>query len=222
MSLHGPFAPLHGEPTRLLLLRHGEVEEADRQYLYGQRDVRLSELGIQQSRAAADALRCEPIAAAYSSDLSRARFLAEEIAKPRGLRPRITPLLRERGFGHWEWKLRSELEREAPEELARYRANQFTMRAPGASENFMDVRARVLGWLKEARARHPGQTIAVAAHSGPCRIILADAFQMPLSSIFHFEQEYCCLNEIAYYPNGRARVRRLNETIHHGRIVMSG
>lgn len=206
--------PIEGIPTTLLVLRHGEVHADDARGLYGQMDVRLSDRGIDQSRRTGLALRQYPISAVYASDLIRARYLGTEIARHHGLRPQVSQLIRERHFGDWQGLPWSQVEAIYPAEAARYNRDRFTVRAPGPSESFQDVQRRVALFLREVLPRHAGRTVAIACHSGPLRIILSEALGMPLESIFSFDQDYCCLNQVDVYPTGRVRVRMVNSTEH--------
>lgn len=208
-----------GTRTRLVLLRHGEVEEGARNRLYGQEDVALSPRGMEQSRAAGEALRPHGITAVYTSDLQRASVLGASVAGHHGLTITPDPRLRERRFGDWQGLSWDVIEDTRPDELRAYHADRFRYRVPGDSENFEDVRARVLQFLNEVLPRHPGETIAITAHSGSVRILLAEAMGMPLDSIFTFEQDYCCLNVIDYFESGRRRVERINDTHHLGGIA---
>ncbi len=200
--------------TTLFLLRHGEVDEQSRKSLYGQLDVRLSPLGLEQSRLAGLALKKHPIRAVYSSDLYRARHLGWEVARHHGLQPSVDDRLRERHFGDWQGLAWDIIESEHAEDLERYVMNRHSMRVPGKSENFHDVRFRVLPVIREVVARHPNQHIAITAHSGTCRIILAEVLGLTLDKIFTFEQEFCCINKIEFHSDGAARVRLLNYTEH--------
>ncbi|MBI1291567.1 alpha-ribazole phosphatase [bacterium] len=204
--------------TRIVLLRHGEVHPEDARGLYGQMDVRLSERGIRQSDAAGAWLANQRFARVYTSDLRRAHYLGSSIARHQGLAPTVTPALRERNFGAWQALTWQEIQDRFPDEHRRYEANRFTMRVPGGAENFQDVRHRVIGFLHSILDRHRGQQIAITAHSGPNRLILAEALRLPLESLFTFEQDYCCRNVIDFPASGTPRVRLLNGTEHLGGI----
>jgi alpha-ribazole phosphatase len=207
-------SPSDDASTRLYLLRHGEVEAAWHQTMYGQMDVPLSEFGMLQSQATGQHLSHHPLHAVYSSDLARAAYLSEEIARHHGIKPRLSNHLRERKFGDWQGVTFHEVESGNSPEYRRYLDDRFTVRAPGDSENFVDVRDRVLPFLKETIERHPGESIAITCHSGPARMILGACLMLPLDGLFSFDQDYCCLNVIDIHPSGRVRVKHVNQ-IHH-------
>lgn len=201
--------------TRFLVLRHGEVASEWRTgVLYGALDVPLSEHGKAQSRTTGEALRVHPIRAVYSSDLSRAAYLAGEVARHHALKPVLSSHLRERSFGDWQGQSWNDIEVRYPALLGEFLADRFTIRVPGSSENFVDVANRVVPFVKELLHRHRGETVAICCHSGPARLIVAAAMMLPLESLFTFDQDYCCLNVVDIYESGRTRVKCLNETAH--------
>lgn len=206
--------PDHGHITRLLLLRHGEVNHDDRKALYGQRDVRLSELGELQSRETGEAMKGFGITAVYSSDLVRASYLGRQVADQSSVPMELFPALRERFFGDWQGRRWDDLMLEFPELITKYETERTTYRVPGGAENFVDVRDRVIPVVQNIVNRHPGETIALTAHSGPVRVILADALGLSLENLFQFGLDYCSLSLIEYAESGRVRVELLNSTHH--------
>ncbi len=204
---------MEGTPLRMILLRHGEVHADDCRSIYGQLDVRLSDLGKEQSRQTAESLRAMPITTVYSSGLFRAQFLAEEVAGRHGLSPVVEERLRERHFGSWQGVPIEDLDILFPEEMARYREDRFFTRPP-EGESFADVRDRLVPLVEELVERHMGETIVVACHGGPVRVILGAALGMPMSSLFTFGVDYCSLSLVEHYESGRIRVQLINSTHH--------
>ena len=62
--------------VRVYIVRHGETEHNRLGIMQGHLDTALNDTGVAQARLAADALADAPFAAAYSSDLQRARKVA--------------------------------------------------------------------------------------------------------------------------------------------------
>ena len=87
-------------------LRHGETEANLRRVVAGSRDVPLTEVGHDQARAAAAALKRCGITAIYSSALQRARDTADYVARELGLAVQVVPGLGERNWGVLEGKPR--------------------------------------------------------------------------------------------------------------------
>ena len=109
------------------LLRHGAVEANPEHRFVGQRDVKLSSLGIRQYERLAARLveRCQdnPPKAFFCSDLSRSMACAEILR--RAFRPSggtmpivLDPALRESSLGAWEGLTKAEVEKRYPGALA--------------------------------------------------------------------------------------------------------
>lgn len=67
-------SPIFAEPTRFLLVRHGETDWNKEMRYQGHRDIELNETGLSQAESLANELSLahSDVAAIYSSDLSRA------------------------------------------------------------------------------------------------------------------------------------------------------
>jgi alpha-ribazole phosphatase len=117
--------------------------------------------------------------------------------------------LRELDIGVWEGKTHEELRREFPADWQARFADIVNFRVPGG-ENLLDLRDRVMSAIVEITENHRGENVLVVAHGGANRVILLNAIGAPLSSLFNIEQEYCCLNIIDYYVDGKAVVKLLN------------
>lgn len=196
-------------PTRIFLIRHGEIEGSGESRYNGQSEVPLTLRGIEQYRELAQRLKGEPVAACYSSDLSRCLDGAGILCAGRDIRPIPRAELRELSFGEWEGLTWSQLEERFPDQW-RARMNDFVgYRAPGG-ESLNDLRERVLAMIRKMVERHRGDQLMVVAHGGVNRVVLLDALGAPPASMFRFEQEYGCLNIIDYHPDGNPVVRLLN------------
>jgi alpha-ribazole phosphatase len=185
--------------TWLYLLRHGEVEQAGEGRFFGHTDVALSSTGLEQATALGRALARESIVAVYASDLRRARESATPLAEARGTRPEIVPALREVAMGAWEGLTLAEIRARDPRRIAGWLADPVGVPFPGG-EDLRDLRARVVPALDALLARHVGQRLAVVAHGGSNRIILAEALGLPLANVLRLAQDYACWNLIEYRP----------------------
>ena len=195
-------------PTRLYLVRHGQVADGHTHLYHGNNDIGLSPLGVQQFEGLAAQLEAVPLAGVYASDLCRARTGAEIISRGRELAPEIVPEFREIHFGVWEGLSFAEIAERYPAELqARFR-DLANFRIP-EGESLGDVRARALPRLNELISRHHEQAFVVVAHAGVNRVILSEALGLPPDNLFRLDQAYGCLNIIDYFPD-MAVVRLLN------------
>ena len=170
-----------GTTTRLLLVRHGEVDPRWRGTIYGRLDVPLSERGLEQSELVAAALEGEPLDAVISSGLQRAEAAAALIRATRpGLERVDDPGLLELDRGEWAGRAIRDLERESPELMAAWRASRGAMAAPGGEEPEA-LAGRVRGALARIAAAHPGRTVAVVAHLWVVRSALTACLGLSMS-----------------------------------------
>jgi len=197
--------------TWVYLIRHGEVEHAAEGRFFGHTDVALSATGLRQVEALARQLALEPIEAVYASDLTRARQSAAPLAGSRGLDPVVVPALREMAMGRWEGLTFPEIREREPDALARWLANLTTFPFPGG-ENLEDLRARVMPAFREILDRHAGGRIAVVAHGGPNRVILAEALGLPLGHLLRLAQDYACWSVVEYQADA-AILHTLNQRV---------
>jgi len=195
-------------PTRLYLLRHGQVADGHTDRYHGNNDIGLSDKGVRQFEDLAAQLAAVPLAGIYASDLTRALTGAEIIRRGREAPLQIIPEFREIHFGAWEGLSFTEIAERYPDDLqARFR-DLNTFRIPGG-ESLMDVRDRALPRLGDLIAQHSQQAFIIVAHAGVNRVILSEALGLPLDHLFRLDQNYGCLNVIDYFPD-MAVVRLIN------------
>jgi len=175
-----PQPPLR-EPTRLFVLRHGQTAWNAEMRIQGHVDEPLNDAGRRQAERLARALVDEPLAAVYSSDLQRARATAEPLAVATGA-PLVTDVrLRERGFGRFEGRTYAEIVRQWPQEAERWRRREPDF-GPGGGEALQAFYTRCVDAALELAAGHPGQVIAVVAHSGVLDCLYRAAVGLELSA----------------------------------------
>lgn len=180
--------------SRLYLIRHGLVEPHWRGRLYGDLDVPLDPLGRQQAEEVAERLSGVNLQALVSSDLERARFGAECLARGRALTPRSDRRLRELCRGDWAGRTAADVEAQTQGAWSRWKHNPARERPPGG-ESLEDLWQRVAPALDDlaleaaARARaaatHAAQptgdpAAAAVAHGWVLRCAAASALGLPL------------------------------------------
>ena len=195
-------------PTRLYLLRHGQVADGHTHLYHGNNDIELSPQGVRQLEQAAAQLQEVELAGVYASDLSRAAQGAEIICRGRSIEPLIIPEFREIHFGVWEGLSFQEIMEQYPDDLQALFKDFPNFRIPGG-ESLMDLKARALPALKGLIEEHHEQAFLLVAHAGINRVILSEALGLNLQNLFRLDQNYGCLNIIDYFPD-LAVVRLIN------------
>ncbi|PWU02391.1 MAG: histidine phosphatase family protein [Terriglobia bacterium] len=186
--------------TRCWLIRHGEPAEEARGRCYGSWDIGLSEQGQLQMGYASRYLRDEPIAAIYASPQRRAWDSARLLAGGRTCSCEAAPDLREIDFGDFEGRTYDEIATCYPDLYRQWMETPTLVQFPNG-ESFSAMRTRVVAEFARIRAGHGGQTVAIVTHSGPIRILVAWALQMPDQGLFRIAQDYGALNLMAWNEN---------------------
>ncbi|WP_411722097.1 histidine phosphatase family protein [Mycetocola sp.] len=152
-------------PTRLVFWRHGESEYNRSRRIQGTIDVRLSPLGTEQAQAAAVRLADFSPLRVFSSDLTRARQTAEQLATLVGGSVSTDERFRERGLGEWEDMSYDALLEQWPHALEVLRGSRASDSVPSGGEHPDTVVARVLDGLADALgSTAPGETLVITAH----------------------------------------------------------
>jgi len=201
------------QPTRIYLVRHGQVEGYQQKRYNGQINVPLTETGKEQSARICACLSAIALDAVYSSDLERSRYCARLIAEGHGLAVFVEEALREINFGDWEGRTWVELQETYPQDWQRRLQDLTNYQVPGG-ESLQEAADRIRPAIRHILARHPGGDVALVAHGGVNRIVLLDAIGAALEQAFAIEQDYGCLNIIDYLDDGHSVVRLMNATAH--------
>lgn len=165
--------------TTLILLRHGETVWNAEGRLMNQLDAPLSALGREQAEKLATRMSGVRFDALYSSDLDRALATSQAIANRWGAAINALSGLREMNLGAFAGLTWPQVEKEFPEELARYRKEEDYAVPLGESRRvFHD---RTMSCLKALVDQHPGQTLAVVAHGGTLGTVLRELMSLPLT-----------------------------------------
>jgi broad specificity phosphatase PhoE len=203
---------LQVDSVNIYLLRHGEVD-FPKGLFYGQMDIPLSEEGKRQSLLAARQIVLRGVDFVISSDLRRCSYLAGLIREEGGPAPEFSRALREVDFGRWAGLSWEDIERQYPGAMAR-RMNDLASYRPPAGECLMDVLDRTRKVFRQCARGLYGQKVAIVAHGGVNRVLIADFLRLKLQNVFSLHQDYTCINCIEFFPDGNGVLRFLNMTHH--------
>jgi ribonuclease H / adenosylcobalamin/alpha-ribazole phosphatase len=209
-----------GEPTTLVLLRHGETvhTRAKRFSGSGGDDPPLSDDGAAQARAAGDRLATvlgmgpDAVSVVVTSPLQRARQTAAVVSDLLGVPLEVDDGLAECDFGAWEGLTFAEVEEGWPDELAAWLAS--TAVAPPGGESFDDVLVRVRASRDRLLARAHAGTAVVVSHVTPIKTLVLLALEAPARAAYRMELAPASLSTVLWFDDGNASVRSLNDTQH--------
>ncbi|NYD41443.1 bifunctional RNase H/acid phosphatase [Nocardioides panaciterrulae] len=208
-----------GEPTTLVLVRHGVTDHTVEKRFSGglaSADPGLSDDGRAQVRAVAEWL--SPIAdrvdGVVSSPVRRTRESADILAEALGHAVDVEHGFAEMEFGAWDGLTFDEVAARHPEELDSWLGSLDV--APSGGESFRVVEKRVLAGLQRLLDHHPGRTIVVVSHVTPIKTLVAHAVEAPLEAVFRMELSPASVTVLSFFRGGpdgteqRASLRMYN------------
>ena len=196
------FTPLDHATARIIMIRHGEVENHDAGIFNGQMDVDITPRGVGHMERAAEFLAGAGIANIYSSDLVRTVRGAEIISERLGFNGtrEVIPEIREIHLGEWQGLAGEEIDRRYPGMREERSAEIARFRIPDA-ETVAELSERVVPAVTQIAQRHRGEAVAIVAHAGPNRMVLCHALGLGLDRVYHIQQDYGAINVIDFSPN---------------------
>ena len=163
----------------LLLIRHGESAGNVARIVQGWRDEPLTERGRAQAEAVVSRVATHepPVAAVYSSTLSRARDTAAPLASALGLRLAERAELREYGYGDAQGLRWAQVEERFGLTLGQWGGGTVPgEEGPDACEK------RVGRCIDELLERHEHEVAAVVTHGGVITRVVAHVLGLPTSA----------------------------------------
>ncbi|MET8446348.1 bifunctional RNase H/acid phosphatase [Streptomyces sp. NPDC005209] len=209
-------APDLGAPATFVLLRHGETPLTPQKRFSGSggTDPSLSDVGREQAERVAAALaRRGTIQAVVASPLARTRETAGIVAARLGLDVTVDEGLRETDFGAWEGLTFGEVRERHPDDLNAWLTDPEA-RPTGDGESFAATATRIAATRDKLIAAHQGRTVLLVTHVTPIKTLVRLALGAPPESLFRMELSAASLSAVAYYADGNASVRLLNDTSH--------
>ncbi len=171
---------------RLILIRHGETRRYREKIFLGQTDVPLSEEGKDQcTHVGLELQHFEPdTLTVYSSDLKRSKESARIIAGILGDDFNVVEEkeFREMNLGCWDGMYISDVKVRYPEAYKKRGCDFINFKIDDESENFIELRDRVMRKLNEIIADTEGDVIIVG-HSGVNRVIKCELTGREMSDI---------------------------------------
>jgi broad specificity phosphatase PhoE len=201
------------KPTTTLLLRHGETALSAERRFAGRGDIPLTDLGHDQAAATAARLaRRGGIDLILTSPLRRAQQTARAVADAVGVPLSVDEGLVETDFGSWEGMTFGAVMARWPDEMTAWMTDPDV--SPPEGESFAAVAVRVNAALDRLLAAYQGQTVVVVSHVTPIKSIVCRALLAPAAALFRMHLDVAALSEAAWFADGPALLRSLNDTAH--------
>ncbi|MEU1477989.1 bifunctional RNase H/acid phosphatase [Streptomyces sp. NPDC005760] len=205
-----------GAPATFVLLRHGETPLTPQKRFSGSggTDPSLSEVGREQAERAAEALAGRgTIQHILASPLTRTRQTAAAVAERLGIEVTVEDGLIETDFGAWEGLTFGEVRERYPDDLTKWLADPEA-EPTGGGESFAATATRIAATRDKLVAAYAGRTVLLVTHVTPIKTFVRLALGAPPESLFRMELSAASISAVAYYADGNASVRLLNDTSH--------
>lgn len=162
----------------LILVRHGESEGNIRRIMQGQLDMPLTEAGREQARLVAARIASMPVAAVYSSPLSRAFETAQAIAAAHDVTVNGVGGLQEGGWGEGQGLTWAEVTLRWDVGAGRPLHEVI----PGA-ETPESLRSRAADAVDALLDRHASDVAVCVSHAGTLAQVIAHLLGMPMGRL---------------------------------------
>lgn len=208
---HGNTAPR----TRFVLVRHGQTEHSAQKRYSGSSDPELTEMGLKQADAVAQAVaKFGAIDAVISSPARRAQQTARACADALGIDAaeiETADGFREQDFGVFEGLTRDEARRDHGEEFGAWEAS--ASKAPPEGESLASAHRRVTRARLKAQEAHEGQTVLVVTHMTPIKSVIRQALESGPDTFKHVFLDLASISVVEFYGE-LGVVRCVNDVAH--------
>ena len=196
------------EPTRVTVLRHGEV--SGRAFVYrGALDDPMTGQGAARVRRTADCLAIPAFDRIASSPLARCLDFAEAYGKERKLPLDVLDSMREMHFGAWEGLTPEEAARLDPEHYQLFRGTAGKV-GPPEGESITQLHKRVSqgwdDWLADARGGHR----LLVTHAGVMRVLLLELIGLGSAHLYRIALPEAAHFQISVLPGEAPVLLNLN------------
>jgi probable phosphoglycerate mutase len=204
-----------GEPTTLILVRHGRTDETDRLARGGDSaGPALNAAGRRQTQQLAQLLanRGGRPSAIVSSPVLRAHETAIVLGAALDLEPVLDDRWAEVLLGDWDGLGYAAIADGWPAEYQAWRAS--TGAAPPGGESLDDVAKRADTACDRLVVAHPGQTVVVVSHTAPIRTVIARALDAGPAALWRLRVEPAAVSVVRFWLDGGCEVSTVNSVAH--------
>ncbi|AGF72996.1 bifunctional RNase H/acid phosphatase [Corynebacterium halotolerans] len=207
-------------PTRFVLLRHGQTAMSVAKQYSGRSNPQLTELGLAQAKAAAEAIgERAGIDAVITSPLDRCRQTAELAAGVLGLEAIVHDDLIELDFGSWEGRTFQQAHAADPLIHEAWISDPSVTPPGGESLKSLDKRTRRI--RRRLEADYAGRTVLVVSHVTPIKSFIRQAMGAGPKMFSRVFLDLASISVVEFFAED-ARVdgcvRVVNDTAHLRRL----
>jgi broad specificity phosphatase PhoE len=196
----------------IYLVRHGQTDGNLQGFYQSRIDSPLNRNGKIQVLKLAERLKNTDFQIVLSSDLSRALQTAEILLDGRNIPLRMDPGLSELNLGMLDGMLVSDMEKEYPDFVRKWRSKPSGIRWPGG-ESLSALQKRAWKVVSESLLLCPEGRILVVSHAFTLISIICKFLRISLNSFRIFRLSEASLTVITKQPSG-FQISVMNDTSH--------
>ncbi|PKM52087.1 MAG: hypothetical protein CVV02_03610 [Firmicutes bacterium HGW-Firmicutes-7] len=183
---------------KLILIRHGESEGNRNQEIYGWTDHPLTDKGLQQIDKIIAHLQDEFVHRIYTSPLSRAKYIAEQIKKNKNEISDQNYIeehrIKEMNYGIFEGQTKEVVLLKYNQEYNLFMSQYETYRIPNG-ECYAEFQSRVLSFLQKALPKKD-ETFVYVTHGGVIREIITHLLNLIPGEVWNYPIHPGCIVEM--------------------------
>jgi probable phosphoglycerate mutase len=197
---------------KLFLVRHGESEWNKLKKVQGQKDIPLTEKGIEQAKLIGKRLINEGIEKIYTSDLKRAYDTASIIGKMLNIEVIPSKELREINFGIWEGLTSDIIKSKFSKKHELWLKNPEMLKVEGA-ESILDLQLRAMNEINKIISDENIDNVLIVSHSATLKAIILGLLNMDIGYFKNMTLNNVSLSIIEFRQYNRV-LTLLNDTSH--------
>jgi broad specificity phosphatase PhoE len=194
---------------RLILVRHGSIDERFNGRYIGSTDLSLSEQGRQEAQRVGEWLRQFDTARIVASPMQRVRETVEQaFGENHKKKIKYDELLREIDFGDWERLSFSDISEYYQHEISIWNSGYSGFAFPNG-ERISDFNARVRKFKKKL-IRSKTDTFIIFSHGGVILELICDIMDISRDKTLAMRVDRGSVSEVQLFENGVGILTRLN------------
>lgn len=197
---------------RVFLVRHGESKWNTLKKVQGQKNIPLTENGIDQAHLIGNRLINENIDIIYSSHLDRAKDTANIIGQKTNVNVNTMEALQEINFGIWEGMSQVDVDKNYNKDFVLWRKQPENLKIE-KGETLEDLQARAMKGVNSIINNDLWENIVIVSHSATLKAIILGLLNMDLCHFKNLTLNNVSLTIIEFRDYNRV-IKVLNDVSH--------
>lgn len=213
-AARGWASPDMGQPTRFVMVRHGQTADSVRHLFSGSggTDPELTELGHRQAQHATQRVQAsasgDDFSVLLASPMRRTQQTAHYLAEALDLPIVTDDRLRECDFGEWEGYTMGEIVERYPHDAAAWMRDPECV--PPGGESLAAVRRRMQSFREDVMSQYGGTNVLMVSHVTPIKSLLWEGLGEVDTVFYRLFLDLASISVAEFYRDGGSTVRLVN------------